>query len=298
MYRSAYRAAEVLLIRSGLWRGQLKRNASRIDSLLRRLWIGREVPNPAFVDGHTMFFPPLSHKFYLEMVEGTYEHETTRVIRSLLRPAMNVVDLGAHIGYYTVLAAREVKPGGRVYAFEPQHFLLAFLAQDVAANAYEDIVTVVPKAVANRSGFASLFLGSGAGLTSSLYAGGFNIGDQTITVDLTTLDEFFRQEGWPKIDLIKMDIEGSEKLALEGMVELSQRNPHLRLVMEFSPVHIAGGGNTPDDLFGVLRSLQFSRFTVIDNGLSVLDIPRDISRLVRIAHEHLVPVVNLLCERV
>jgi hypothetical protein len=113
-------------------------------------------------------------------------------------------------------------------------------------------------------------------------------------VETITLDDFFAGEGWPPVHLIKMDIEGAEKLALEGMMELSARNPDLKLILEFSPGTQRAASVTPEELFDTLATLGFRKFFAIKGGLQPLAIPEDIPRLVRLAGDG---YVNLLCEK-
>ena len=142
----------------------------------------------------------------------SYEPETTRLFRRLLRPGMTVVDLGAEIGHYTVVGAMDVGRTGHVYAFEPNPYSLRVLRQNVQINGHEDVVTIEPTAVARGRGQTQLFLGMGRGVTSM-----FNTGDgekQSIVVDTVSLDIYFAGLGWPRVDVMKMDIDGAERLAL------------------------------------------------------------------------------------
>jgi hypothetical protein len=117
---------------------------------------------------------------------------------------------------------------------------------------------------------------------------------RNVIVETTTLDEFFAGEGWPSVNVVKVDIEGSEKDALEGMRELIRRNPQLKLIMEFSPSNQSAAGVTGEELFGTLRSAGFKQFSAIQASLWVLAIPQDIRRLAtRFRDRH----INLLCEQ-
>ncbi len=113
-------------------------------------------------------------------------------------------------------------------------------------------------------------------------------------METTTLDGFFAAEGWPPVHLIKMDIEGAEKLALEGMRKLVARAPNLKLIMEFAPVVQRAAGVSSEELFDTLSSLGFQKFSVIRHSLEGLSMPDDITRLVRmLGDSH----INLLCEK-
>jgi len=117
---------------------------------------------------------------------------------------------------------------------------------------------------------------------------------QSISVETTSLDNFFEGEGWPSVKVIKMDIEGAEKAALEGMRQLVARNLSLKLIMEFSPGTQVGAGVSPDELFSILTEIGFTKFFAIRSSLEPLNIPQDIPHLVQMAGGG---YVNLLCEK-
>jgi hypothetical protein len=135
---------------------------------------------------------------------------------------------------------------------------------------------------------------SGDGAASLFQRRGLGNGQQSIAVEAITLDEFFESEVWSPVHVIKMDIEGAEKAALEGMSQLAAKNPSLKLIMEFSPRVQADAGVRPEELFNTLTRLGFQRFWVIQKGLRPLNMAKDIPRLIQMAGDG---CVNLFCER-
>lgn len=119
-------------------------------------------------------------------------------------------------------------------------------------------------------------------------------GQQYVEVDATSLDEFFRGKGWPPVHVVKMDIEGAETAACEGMKELSLRNPDMKLIVEVNFQNLVGTGVTLEKLFGSIQACGFSRFRVLWRRGSDLRLPREMSRLEALAR---VVNVNLLCEK-
>ncbi len=266
-----------------------------VRSLLSRFsWrvMGGEIPNPMTVYGHQIYhwLEPASA---VPMATESFEPETTRCLLDLLKPGQVFVDVGAHIGYYTLLGARAVGSDGHVYAFEPAPPNLALLTKNIHANGYEDRVTVIPKAVQNEPGRVQLFLNPADTGGNSLFIVLPTPG-QGVTVEASSLDEFFAQVGWPAIHTMKMDIEGSERAALEGMRELSVRNPRLRLIIEFSFRSLDAANVAPEDLFGALRKLGFTLIWVIAKNLVPVRTPAEILRAVPKARKF---HVNLLCEK-
>lgn len=250
------------------------------------------IPDPMVVYGHRIYHR-LESASAVPMATESFEPETTRCLVGLLESGQVFVDVGAHIGYYTLLGARAVGPAGHVYAFEPAPANLALLTKNIHVNGYEDRVTIIPRAVRNEPGRVQLYLNPVDTGSNSLFPTSAMRAD-SVSVEATTLDEFFAQVGWPAIHTIKMDIEGSEKAALEGMRELSARNPWLRLIIEFSSPNLGAAKVTPQEFFGTLQDLGFTNISVIARNLIPLKAPAEIHRVAPKARRF---YVNLLCEK-
>ena len=155
---------------------------------------------------------------------GLFEPGTHALIKGILKKGMTFVDLGAHTGSYTLLASHLVSETGRVFAFEPAPGNFALLKANVKGR---NNVRLIEKAVSNQVGTTKLFLSPYDTITHSMYDA--QDGRQSIDVEVTTLDEFFRGEDC-KIDLIKMDIEGAETSALEGMADIIREEESLKII--------------------------------------------------------------------
>ena len=205
---------------------------------------------------------------------GTYEREVTYLFRTLVNEGMRVVDVGAFCGYYTLLASRLVAASGQVYAFEADPDNYSYLLRNIEANGISNVVSA-ERAVSNKTGIAALALHREADhrwLLSSQSSA------TSITVQSVTLDDFFAQEGWPPIHLIKMDIEGGEMAALEGMRELSRRNPHLALIMEFDLANLRRAGATAEAVATILQELGFGTGNTIEQGMKPFSVSAGLPR--------------------
>jgi FkbM family methyltransferase len=179
----------------------------------------------------------LGHRMHLDAtdrgelaIHGVYEPLTTDLVRAELRPGDVVLDIGANIGYYTLIFAKGVGPAGRVVAFEPEPGNFNLLEENVAANAYHN-VTLARLAVSDRAGRARLYLDADNAGDCRMY----DSHDHRPAVDVETvrLDDHL---AWlDRIDLIKMDIQGAEPAALRGMRGLLERHRRARLLVEFWP---------------------------------------------------------------
>lgn len=244
------------------------------------------------VGGHAMALAPPGRYPPIDMLMDRYEGSTTRLLKRLLQPGMRVVDGGAHVGYYTLLAARQVGPEGHVYAFEPEPNNQVLLEQNVARNGYRN-VTVAPQALWSGRAALPLFVSRVDNGSHSLRHRLVDEGASTI-VQATTLDQFLAAEGWPQIDLIKLDLEGAESEALKGMEELIRRQPALALLVEFAPRLLQASGVDPERFLTLLSQLGFALHVVEEHGLQPL--PTPIQPLVqRLSRKAL--YLNLFCQK-
>jgi FkbM family methyltransferase len=205
-----------------------------------------------------------------KIAAGAYEPDVTKFISNNLKPGHTFVDVGANIGYYTVLAARLVGTSGKVYAFEPDPANSAYLERNLLINNLENVI-LIKKAVSAYSGTVR-FVNDGS--TGHIVNG--EKPAASVEVKAVSLDDYFSGLKWPGIDFIKMDIEGGEKMALAGMSQVKMKNPHLRLVMEWDIDNIDRAGETRKSMAGALQKLGFTtgciselnnrRFSV-ENGL-------------------------------
>lgn len=152
---------------------------------------------------------------------GTYEPTLQRAVRILVRPGMVAYDVGANIGYISLLLARRVGAQGKVYAFEALPENLNRLRQNLALNHLTEQVTVVEGAVAEKRGMARFLVHASGGMGKVEGSAGREERYQdSLPVKSFSLDEFVYEDGHPAPNIVKMDIEGGEVLALPGMERL------------------------------------------------------------------------------
>jgi len=161
-----------------------------------------------------------------------FEHTTCEVLSSLLRPNDTFIDVGANIGFFSLMAARLVGVGGRVVAFEPNRTACARLRLACQLNGCDDIVVVREYGLANRQGTVPLFVpNEGDEGLASLRHPGNGIGYSEHRIGLRRLDDEW-SIGTP-LRVLKVDVEGSELEVLRGAQGLLTRErPHV--VCEFN----------------------------------------------------------------
>ena len=174
--------------------------------------------------------------------DGIWEPLETKVFTRELRKGDIVVDVGANIGYYTLLAARLVGSTGHVYAFEPEPEAFALLERNVALNGYDN-VTLVPKALGRESGTLQLFVAKRNRGDHRVYDPSGKRG--AIDVPVVTLDEALAQWAPAHVDFLKVDTQGAECMILDGARQTIAEHPELQIVMELTPHFLAAVGDDP-----------------------------------------------------
>lgn len=190
---------------------------------------------------------------------GTYEPFELSLIRRLLRPGACVVDVGANFGYYSVLVAQAVGARGRVYCFEPAPDNFEILRRNIHRNGLADRVTAYATALSNETREGWLFLHPRNQGDHRIVAGPSER-RATVRVAVSRLDDVLPR-GTP-VDLIKMDVQGAEMLALQGMQRVLDENRDLALVMEFWPRAIRRSGCEPLEFAEFVRIHQFATYRI------------------------------------
>ncbi|MCB1508314.1 MAG: FkbM family methyltransferase [Hyphomicrobiaceae bacterium] len=125
-----------------------------------------------------------------------------------------VVDIGANVGVYTLFAASRVGHAGRVIAVEPQPSVLKRLRFNIAINDFSN-VTVLPIAIADKEGDITLFLDTlNEGEASMKHVGAGSAAGTVVSVPARPLTDMLASEALPRIDVLKLDVEGAEDLIL------------------------------------------------------------------------------------
>ena len=203
-------------------------------------------------------------------IHGVYEPLATDLVRSEIGPGDVVLDIGANIGYYTLIFAKCVGPAGRVFAFEPEPGNFALLQENVATNGYRN-VTLARLAVSDRAGRARLFLDADNAGDCRMY----DSHDQRPSVDIATVRLDDHLASLDRIDLIKMDIQGAEPAALRGMRGLLERHRQVRLLLEFWPYGLQLFGADPKEFLDTLREAGFALWNLNERrgGLARTGVP-------------------------
>ena len=190
---------------------------------------------------------------------GSYEPEQEELLASLVAPGALLFDVGANVGVFTLLAAAR---GARVVAFEPSPRARRLLERGIAASGLGAMVTVSPLALADRPGACTFTEGRDGnwGVGRIFRADGDADHGPEVEVEATTLDAMARIHGRPT--LLKMDIEGSEWLALQGAREVLSGVSAPTLLLEVHPEEIRQLGGSTEAVLALLESHGYLRHEV------------------------------------
>ncbi|HVE84615.1 MAG TPA: FkbM family methyltransferase [Myxococcales bacterium] len=198
---------------------------------------------------------------------GQYEPQETLLVRALLRPGQTFVDVGAHWGYFTLLAAGLVGEPGRVVAFEADPRVFDTLATNLAMNRLPH-VTAKAVAVAATEGTVQLLGYSDAqenwGISRIAPKAGSppEAGAKTFEVPARPLDAMLDELGVGPVDLVKMDIEGAEVFALQGMQAGIAAGRYRRVLLELHPAELRAHGVEPAAVIARLRDAGYQGLTI------------------------------------
>lgn len=194
-----------------------------------------------------------------------YELPVTRLFDELLDRARCVIDVGANIGYYTLLAASRL-PRGAVHAFEPWPTLFARLETACRSNGFHHVV-LNQAAVSDRDGVTRLYLpttsATDAHLSNASLVEGFAASNRHIEVTTLRLDTYVARRGLRHLDLVKVDAEGAELAVLRGLGQLLfELKPDL--ILEVLEPYV-------EELERFFAETRYAKFLITDDGLQAVD---------------------------
>lgn len=189
----------------------------------------------------------------------TYEDRETRFVKSVARADWIVFDVGANVGYYSLLLAK-LAPQGEVHAFEPHPLARKILEVNLLLNNLENL-KVNPVALAEKEGRSDFCLTKDTGFSSFREIGRVEF-LKKIQVPCLTLDQYVQSQGIKKIDFIKIDVEGAEGLVLNGAKKtLDELRPPL-LMIELQPENLKVYGEEPTTISARLAAFGYRLFVL------------------------------------
>ncbi|MAT99146.1 MAG: hypothetical protein CL608_18525 [Anaerolineaceae bacterium] len=254
--------------------------------------------------------------FRLELLTNRHEVETISQLDKLAAPGMTMLDIGAHVGYYSRRYAKVLGENGRIFAFEPHPRTFATLQHNVKRLPQ---VTAVQLALAEQEGTAELHDYLMMSASGSLHYDeamaalqksqthdtdiapriGHTFSAQTFTVRTTPVDDFLATRGIQQVDLVKMDIEGAEIGALRGMQQTIANSPNLKLVMEYNPQALKAFGHEPIAALNEVQAFEFNQMEAIEADGRLTNLTHQPDHLQHLTEQLMqnMGVINLLLRR-
>jgi len=192
--------------------------------------------------------------------EGIWEPYETSLALALLREGDVFVDVGANIGYFSIVAGSVVGASGRVFAFEPDPQNCALLQRNVHLNTMEDRVEVSAAGLSDRQSRAQLFLSEDNYGDHQLYPD--DEGRGCVSVSLYNGSDYLAQRT-DKLRLLKIDTQGSEAQVITGLLPFLQklREP-AQILIELTPFSLKTAGSSGRELIELLATLALPMWIV------------------------------------
>ena len=210
------------------------------------------------VDGHTA---DLIQRYLY--VFGVWEPDISAWVREHLRPGDVAVDIGANLGYYSLLAATCVGPTGKVVAFEAVPSIADLLERNVSRNGLA--VDVRRMAVGEEDGSIEVHRSEGTNLGRSGTAGGVGTVSEG-TVRVVRAADAIDEALWSRIRFLKVDVEGDERRVLRGLEPVLRALPAgAALLVEVTPDELADRGESAEELMATMTGLGFTAWSIANS---------------------------------
>jgi FkbM family methyltransferase len=244
---------------------------------------------PIDVNGFKMYVDPTDA---LDLKKNQiFEKFETELVTQHISNGDTILDIGANIGYFTLLFSKLVGETGIVHAFEPDPNNFSILKKNIEINNIKNVV-LNQKAISDVSKKISFYLCDYNHAQHRIYPS--SRCTEEIQVDAITIDEYFDSDSISgKINFIKMDVEGSEFEAIHGMKNTLKSNPQLKFLCEFSPKQIIEHKLKPENIIQQLLDSNFKILPITTAREQIIDIDYSksvIQEIMNIGHG-----LNLFC---
>ncbi len=198
-----------------------------------------------------------------EILTGFFDFHESMYCQQLIKPGMIVVDIGAHVGYYTWLFSKLVGPSGKVISYEPSPENFRLLVSNLRAKNIKNVIPI-QKAICDGSKPVKFYISPGNSNHSIVK--GFTNFDEVIDVAATTIDLGVKELGYAHVDFIKIDAEGAEPAILRGMGSILKDSTETILLIEMNPNALRASSFNPTDLLEQLSNLNYDPKIILEDG--------------------------------
>lgn len=189
------------------------------------------------------------------LLTDAWDPGVTKVLLDNLSAGMVFLDIGANVGYFSLLAAERVGPAGRVIAVEPNPTVVRQLQKNAQRNGLTNI-TVVQAACSDSSAPRELYLAGPSNTGKASFSSENAQSRDFVKVECLPGDELIAKLNPARLDLVKIDVEGAELHVLKGMAQsLSRLRP--KLILEVAPPLLQNFSTEPDEVINFVREIGY-----------------------------------------
>ena len=207
------------------------------------------------ISGYSLRLPTRYYKYF----ESDYELNNINFINNNITPGMTAIDVGAHIGLISVIIGKQVSPHGKVFSCEPTPSTFRLLKKTVEINKMSGIVQPINKAVSEKTGKDFFYVTDiEASNSNSMSNNRRTLGTETkIEVQVVSIDDLAKESSLEKIDLIKIDAEGTEYSVLKGASAVIDKW-HPKIILALHPDSIKNFGDTLSDIWDFVIAKKYT----------------------------------------
>jgi FkbM family methyltransferase len=220
-------------------------------------------------------------------MSGVFERHELDIFELACYAGATVLDVGANIGLYSVVAAQRIGDSGIVYAFEPVPENVAYLRKNLELNGVADRVAVQEVAVGEADGELEIFLSDRQIGTHSAAKATIGVGT-SVKVPMRSVDAFVANSGISHIDVVKVDVEGYDGQVLQGALQTLRRHKPV-LFIEYSPSLLEACGQNPAEFVALMGGI-YNFCILVDafkDRVAVINLP-DLSKMSIVSHVNLI----------
>lgn len=204
------------------------------------------------INEYNILFPAKWARYF----EKNYEKENIEFLSVHCKKNDVVIDIGAHIGLMSVICAKLVGAQGKVYSFEPTPKTYSILQKIIKLNHVESIVLPLNKAVSDQKGSLPFYIDDYEGSNANSLVINNHRERHAISIDLTSVDIFYQEFNIEKIDILKIDAEGTELDVLKGAIQVIKKF-HPKIILAIHPQLIKNNNQTIAEIYDLIYSLNY-----------------------------------------
>ena len=275
-------------------------DCARSISGWKRWWIYTRLKKPLmmkWLDDLRVRIYPANEVYRSLFVQGVYDPNLLVAVMSLLKEGSVLVDIGANMGLFSLLSAKQVGVQGRVLAVEPSSRDFERLVENVKLNGLEEIVTTTRCSISDKAGKVQIAIASEE--RSGLNTIGREFSSKGVEklrieeVEAQTVDQLVLSESLHRLDVLKLDVEGSEVLALKG-AQLTIETFRPAIILGSNETTLEACGTHITELATIIRRMHYKAYQIVEDAQhfrleEVSDIVRCKANVIICLHESVAP---------